>query len=77
MEKKLKHLLKGMSENCKLKKYKDKKMQRDGHEIANEESQIFTMQYRTKESSISYSSTRTDGENKVVEEKQRLACKRW
>ena len=36
--KKLKHLMKGMSENCKLKKYKDKKMQSDGHEKADEES---------------------------------------
>ena len=30
--------MKGMSENYKLKKYKDKKMQSDGHEKADEES---------------------------------------
>ena len=36
--KKLKHLMKGMSKNCKLKKYKDKKMQSDVHEKADEES---------------------------------------
>ena len=30
--------MKGMSENYKLKKYKDKKMQSDGHEKVDEES---------------------------------------
>ena len=30
------------------------------------------MQYRNKESNLNYSTTRTDGGNKVMEDKQRL-----
>ena len=47
--------MKGKAENCKLKKYKTK--QSEVYEKLDEESGT-TMQYRTKESSISYSSSR-------------------
>ena len=35
-----------------------------------------TMQYKTKESRINYSNTRTDGGNKGVKGKQRYTCRK-
>ena len=59
--------MKEKSENCKLKGYKDKKMQSKVYEKLDEEGHR-GLQCK-KESSINCSSTRTDGGTKTIEGK--------
>ena len=71
-----KRLMKGKSENCKLKKYKDKKMQSEVYEKLDEESHIWLQCNIKPKKVVSISSTRIDGGNEGIKGKERLTCRK-